>query len=1402
MSSARVSARPSGKAEGSKQKAAKSTAVPTEGSSSRDTFSGDPEEIEPIVSQAKASETGQVESADVEEPRDCRLETKAEAEKRLQAEYWRHVAIKTLTDGWNYWINTGVGIQIASTSLRLADKTLIKFRKIRWIGPRISPKDAILSGATYSCALRCTAVHVVDGVDKQSREFSVLSPPLMLGSRLCMTQQVADSEEALNALGICKYDPLGWFIVNGSLKKITMEKQMRHNRMYVYTGPRLVTVREGQLKTALQARITYAKPLGNTSVVYAEVTPDRKIMVYLPFMEKKMEKEKGGEGNMVKGSLMMPVFSIIRLHNLFQPGRVEGEINDTFLGRSDFLNQILRMSPKKWRAKMTQELQFSLVDVLGSNEYDEEGGIADDFNYYRTQIKNNNISDEALAEKFRFGFRDSFFSYIGPKFDFQKNEINNFVQERYDTFCLLIARLVEVMAGFREPDDRNSWSNNRVTRPDDHMARLFANAWGAKIEKIQALKASESNNFDDIVSALDDKKPFEITEDVNRCFRTGEWGIGTRNKKKNVTVPPKRGNIIAVYSDMLRINTISNERSRDPRLRDVQPSGLGINSANDTPESGRCGLVNSITIGLTTSMNREHEPIAIQLRLDISKYIVPPEDSDKPGVCILVYNGIMVGWVKAELEHKAREWRRAKRPYDMAVVREENVLFLHTDGSRPIRPLLIVDTKDNRLVIDKTRFGLKDKEGKVIDPKSGWEMPFDLLLSSGCVEMIDAWEQEYTTIAVRYSNILDWEKKIKELDNRRIVLEEEIRILEASVIDPKDKKMSLTEKEFESLRNMAEESQDIRAEEVSRKIALFTIIKSANVELDEASIKSMTPEERNAAISAIQAAQIEAGEHRKMEIGRRKSEIVEIDKQKYRLAHKQVNGSYVIKRSYTHAEMNPLQILSSTEALIPFGNMNPGVRITYECKQNTQALGLISSVQRDVYDTTMKSLAYPRRGLLETQLTELMGLSQLPVGDTLELAVMDFDSWNQEDSFVLNQALLDAGYLSYFVEKTFTTELISDHTKEGTYEEFRRPKLKPGERKNKFGILTARGLPQIHKIIRPKMAIIGKVRLRKIPGTQTEDPNFYEDTSVLAGPNDLGYIDSVIVVNEGQRNMSVTVKIRAYRVLEPGDKVSASPGQKGTISATFREADMPFDPATRKYIDIVMNPLAFTTRMTMGLLLEPIASTFAAILGKRLDASTFKHYDKDEFEKLMMSAGFNPKGKRKLILPATGRTVECSIFSGPVYIKLLSHNVIDKMRVRVEGKIDPITRQPVGGSKKDGGVKSGEMERDCYIAYGAGFLLHERFYYSSDRDRVPFCIVCGTISIVNIRAKTADGEIGEIKCPTCNNKKFGEVKIPHGYRVFLNILAKANINYFHRIVPKKREDRVETLAERRQRGED
>lgn len=204
--------------------------------------------------------------------------------------------------------------------------------------------------------------------------------------------------------------------------------------------------------------------------------------------------------------------------------------------------------------------------------------------------------------------------------------------------------------------------------------------------------------------------------------------------------------------------------------------------------------------------------------------------------------------------------------------------------------------------------------------------------------------------------------------------------------------------------------------------------------------------------------------------------------------------------------------------------------------------------------------------------------------------------------------------------------------------------------------------------------------------------------------------------------------------------------------------------------DIIVNPHAIPSRMTIGHVFECVASKLAALLGIRIDATAFSHKPVDEICKMLKRAGFAEDGKEVMYHPFTGKRLKGRVFIGPTFYQRLKHMVADKVHARARGKVVGLTRQPVDGRANGGGLRWGEMERDCGVAHGASAVLHERMMLSSDAYDAPICDKCGLIG-------TAVADIfGDLKCRNCTDSKVHKVKMPYAGKLLVQELMSMGIS--------------------------
>lgn len=151
---------------------------------------------------------------------------------------------------------------------------------------------------------------------------------------------------------------------------------------------------------------------------------------------------------------------------------------------------------------------------------------------------------------------------------------------------------------------------------------------------------------------------------------------------------------------------------------------------------------------------------------------------------------------------------------------------------------------------------------------------------------------------------------------------------------------------------------------------------------------------------------------------------------------------------------------------------------------------------------------------------------------------------------------------------------------------------------------------------------------------------------------------------------------------------------------TYRHEDMPF---TMEGItpDIVLNPHAIPSRMTIGHLIECLTGKVASFYGKEGDGTPFQRdITVDKISSDLHDLGYQFRGNEVMYNPHTGKKIEAQIFIGPTYYQRLKHLVDDKIHSRARGIVQGLTRQPTEGRSRDGGLRFGEMERDCMIAHG------------------------------------------------------------------------------------------------------
>jgi len=471
---------------------------------------------------------------------------------------------------------------------------------------------------------------------------------------------------------------------------------------------------------------------------------------------------------------------------------------------------------------------------------------------------------------------------------------------------------------------------------------------------------------------------------------------------------------------------------------------------------------------------------------------------------------------------------------------------------------------------------------------------------------------------------------------------------------------------------------------------------------------------------------------------------------------------------YTHCEIHASTIFGILASCIPFPEHNQSPRNTYQSAQAKQAMGVYVTNYENRMDKTAYVLNYPARPLVDTRIMDMIHINKIPSGFNVIVAIMTHTGYNQEDSLLFNKGSIDRGL---FQATIYHTEKDEDKQKINGDEEIR---CKPDRTKTKgmkfanYDKVNSKGVMPENTLVENRDVIISKI----IPIKENRNDHTklikYEDHSRIYRTDEEIYIDKNYIDRNGDGYNFAKVRIRAVRKPVIGDKFSSRSGQKGTIGNIIPEEDMPFTKDGIKP-DIILNPHAIPSRMTIAHLKETVLAKVLLSLGLFGDGTSFGDLDIKTISDELVKTGYEAHGNELLYNGLTGEQIECSVFIGPVFYQRLKHMVADKQHSRSIGPMVNLTRQPAEGRSRDGGLRFGEMERDTTVAHGAARFTKERLYDVSDKYSVYSCKKCGMIASYNDKTHIH-------RCRTCDNRTdFAYVQIPYSCKLLFQELITMNI---------------------------
>jgi DNA-directed RNA polymerase beta subunit len=1059
----------------------------------------------------------------------------------------------------------------------------------------------------------------------------------------------------------CMHDPGGYFVINGIMKYIIIQQILRYNK--IMTIPK----KDGVL-TRLMSDYN-----NTTAMVFIRTGRLKTIKILKVVMSLFGSKQASSQKTVIHS---VPVFLI---HKLIY--------GDKFM---DSYMEIMKTTAQysKYSDLVLLELNITMAKTLA---------IGNPIEYISGKISGSNKSFDlkSEAEKRRYIFVELMKQFI-PKtsemsiIEIHKHtieELKGFLETRIPTFDIMICQHVEYLIGKRRLDSRDSWTNNAVSASGKMMCKLFNSCVGAAIKRVININGKKkSESYEDIVGKITTELPKTVTFGFRNGFvKPNGWymmmGSDAKKQKDRSGQPAvetvKLQSYISLYSHMGQVLANVNGRDKKFSVRAVQMDQYGIICPTKTSDGDKCGFEKFLAIGTIISRQSKILNTDEILGDSISNSVINPrfrvtvrllEKTDK-----LMINGDFYAWCNArDAKNKLLAARREGAINPDVSISLDNYGYLHvsTDYGRLLRPLLVVE---NNIPVISNKGMEKD-------------VSFDTLLVNGCVEYVDASEQDTIMLA-------------ETLDSLRMC-KNEINIL----------------------------TDRIRKNTISRNTAA----------------------------------------------------VIE-DREK--LAKQKV---------YTHVEIYPASILSFAVASAPKPNHDQGARGNFQAHMGQQAVSIFNSAVNLQHTSEAKASLSATRPFYDSRIPSLVGADDLPIGNTLILALMPLHGLDQEDAMIFDQYVMDMGYFREVKYRTFRVELDSN-------ESFGLPiidttgltpdaiAIKQGQIRG----LDSKGIPMIGERKSHDDIIIGKRR---------QIGSVIEDTSIVVPLHTQGIVDR-IDIGVGAISISVSVRIRDVRIPTAGDKFAARHAQKGVRTISVKHEDMPFvmGPRSESIVpSIIMSPTVIPSRMTMGMMIEMLGIQSSLITGIKGDATAFNEVDIDGMQRIIRSSGGNVEGLRKMVLGTTDQLVDALICVMPMYFVKLPHEIADTISVRNMGEVVPKTMQPIGSRSKGGAAKLGEMERDALLSHGAPMVLNALMVDAADRYDLTICYKCGEIA-VNPR----DSREAKRYCPSCGDKgKYAYIKTRYTFKYMIHLFNALGTRVLLRAVPVKKVPEMCTYVQSsQQRGE-
>lgn len=1135
------------------------------------------------------------------------------------------------------------------------------------------PNEARLRDLTYSGPVFIDYHQVVykDGqiIDVESEQkVPIWKMPIMINSKMCYLNNATLEERKM--MGECPYDYGGYFIINGSEKVIIAQERQADNNLMIYKAQskhkytyyaEILSTIDQRYFPIKQNKVYLCKPKTKNSSYKEFTVPGSRIEVKIPAIN----PHDGHDG--------IPLFIVFKALGIVSDKEIIEIIIGDLTNLKSTDNEILNMIIPSANDAINILSQDDAILYLSKK-------------LPVTFTTNDEATDNLQLFKYTKSILNrEFLSHIGP---------DNYKKAIFLGY--IVRKLLYVAINPELISDRDHYSNKRVNLAG-HLLNEIIRPNLTKL--IVEIKDSFKKCFENKIM----EKNKNLRKIIQKCsiesrlkyaLSTGNWHTQIKHNSQNSE--SKKG-IAQVLQRLAALGTISNCRRIqspiDKTMAKIEAprryhfTQLGKICPQETPEGQQVGITKNLSLSAHITLDGKTEPIRMYLsELGVQDITTINNKLIANSTNVLI-NGDLVGVITDPIEsykiYKGLKLLKINGKINIytsiAFYIERNELIIQTDGGRYCRPLYILE--NNNYKINNWIEYYNKKYSPKVSPKPDtsyksfidffktkikWE---DLLFglteyddniitnkSGAMIEYIDTNEDDCNLIAVfPYQLVAGRENIIK--NNTTIV---HISYPNSEIVinpqTPKESIMSYLQPKYKELMH------NIKIDYINSEYIKVKMPKSATEEQ----------------ITLI------------------------------RFLGRFVYNTYVL---YTHAELHPALWHSIVAQMIPFPDRNPAPRNCYQTSMAKQSLGIYASNFTQRMDTNAANvLTYPQFPLVDSRTIKYSPLDKLPHGYQVIVAIMLYSGYNQEDSIIMSRGAIEAGLFNSIHYRTYEDQQQNHKTNGANDEKYGISATnKLNESPEYHAIDKDTGLPKIGTYVHEDDIILSKYKKSSLN-------NVYDDLTKKS--KDDGIIDYIIpnekIINEnGDGYKFVKIRISSLRQPEIGDKFASRCAQKGTVSMIYNRADLPF---TTNGIcpEIIMNAHAIPSRMTIAMLLEALFGKLASISGKSRDATPFVHFDLDVYKEELAAYGFNYNGNETMFNGKTGEMMNAAIFINPCYYQKLKHMIGDKIHSRDSGPVQLMTRQPAEGRARDGGLRIGEMERDCFIAHGAATYLKEKMTESSD----------------------------------------------------------------------------------------